>query len=152
MIQRIQTLYLFLSLVFLGLMFAFPFTIFIDRETTEYVFNFSGVLRLEDGQLVLRTVPPDILLTTISVINFVTIFLFKNRILQMRLTVLNMLLMAGLLILTGYYVFFTRNQLDAQVYYKITLLFPLISLLLTWLAFRNIRKDELLIRSVDRIR
>ncbi len=152
MIQRIQTLYLFLSVLFLGFMFAFPYTLFIDQNTIAYVFDFFGVYKLEAGTRIMGVLPLEILISVVFLINLITIFLFKNRILQMRLCVFNMLLMLGILVLSGYYITYIKKQLNAQVYYKITLLLPLISLLFTWLSFRNIRKDELLIRSVDRIR
>ncbi len=152
MIQRIQTVYLLLSLTVLGMMFFFPFTVFVDADAVRYVFDFSGVYEVGTDEMVTGTLPFQILLVTVAVINLVTIFLFRNRRLQMRLSVFNMLLMVGILILAAWYIFYTRGELQAQVYYKATLLFPLVSLVLTWLAFRNILKDELLVRSADRIR
>ena len=152
MIQRIQTVYLLLSLVVIVLMFFFPFTIFMDTDAVKYVFDFSGIYEAGGGEVVTGTLPFQILLVVVAVLNFVTIFLYKNRRLQMRAAIFNMLLMAGLLVLAGWYIYFTRNDLEAQVYYKATLLFPLAGMVFTWLAFRNILKDELLVRSADRIR
>ncbi len=152
MIQRIQTFYLLLSLVVIGLMFFFPFTIFMDTDAVKYVFDFSGIYESGTGEVVTGTLPFQILLVVVAVINLVTIFLYKNRRLQMRAAVFNMLLMAGLLVLAGWYIYYTLQELQGQVYYRVTLLFPLIGIVLTWLAFRNILKDELLVRSADRLR
>jgi hypothetical protein len=152
MIQRIQTFYLLLSLVVIGLMFFFPFTIFMDTDAVKYVFDFSGIYESGTGEVVTGTLPFQILLVVVVVINLVTIFLYKNRRLQMRAAVFNMLLMAGLLVLAGWYIYYTLQELQGQVYYRVTLLFPLIGIVLTWLAFRNILKDELLVRSADRLR
>ncbi len=152
MIQRIQTLYLTIALLFLSMMFVFPYAIFIDQQTINYLFDFSGVYALENGNKILGVLPLQILIVTVPVITLITIFLFKKRVLQMRLCVFNMLLMVGILILAGYYIFYEKKALSAQVYYKVTLLFPLIAIVFTWLAFRNIIKDELLVRSADRIR
>ena len=152
MIQRIQTVYLLLSLTVIGMMFFFPFTVFADADAVRYVFDFSGVHGVGTDEMVTGTLPFQILLVMVAVINLVTIFLFRNRRLQMRLSVFNMLLMAGILILASWYIFYTKGKMQAQVFYKVTLLFPLVSIVLTWLAFRNILKDELLVRSADRIR
>ena len=152
MIQRIQTVYLFLSLTVIGLMFVFPYAFFLDTAAVKYVFDFSGVRQAGTGEMVTGTMPFQILLVTVAVINFVTIFLYRNRRLQMRAAVFNMLLMAGLLVLAGWYIYYAQDELEAQVYYKATLLLPLLGMVLTWLAFRNILKDELLVRSADRIR
>jgi hypothetical protein len=152
MIQRIQTVYLLFSLILIVLMFFFPFTIFMDTDAVKYVFDFSGIYEAGTGEMVTGTLPFQILLVVVAVINFVTIFLFKNRRLQMRAAVFNMLLMAGILVLAGWYIYFAMQELQAQVYYKVTLLLPLLGMILTWLAFRNILKDELLVRSADRIR
>ena len=152
MIQRIQTIYLLLSLILIVLMFFFPFTIFMDPDAVKYVFDFSGIYESGTERIVTGVLPFQILVVVVAVINFVTIFLFKNRRLQMRAAVFNMLLMAGILVLAGWYIYFAMRELEAQVYYQVTLLFPLLAMILTWLAFRNILKDELLVRSADRIR
>ncbi len=152
MIQRIQTVYLLLSLTFVGLMFFFPFAVFMDPGAASYVFDFSGVHEVGTENMITGTLPFQILLVTVAAINFLTIFLFRNRRLQIRLSVFNMLLMVGILILAAWYIYYTKGELQAQVYFKVTLLFPLMSIVLTWLAFRNILKDELLVRSADRIR
>ncbi len=152
MIQRIQTLFLILALMFLSLMFAFPYATFIDPEAVSYVFDFSGIYGQQDANMVINILPLQILIIMVPVLSLVSIFLFKNRMLQMRLCVFNMLLIVGMLILMAYYIFYIKGELSAQVYYKVTLLFPFISVIFTWLAFRSIRRDELLIRSIDRIR
>ena len=152
MIQRVQTVYLLLSLIMMVLMFFFPFTIFMDAEAIKYVFDFSGIYSPGVGKVVTGTLPFQILVVVVTVINFVTIFLFRNRRLQMRFCIFNMLLMAGILLLAAWYIYYTRAEIQAQVYFKVTLLLPLVSIILTWLAFRNILKDELLVRSADRIR
>jgi len=152
MIQRIQTLFLILAFMFLSLMFFSPYATFIDPQAVFYIFDFSGIYGQEDANMVINILPLQILITVVPAISLVTVFLFKNRILQMRLCVFNMLLMIGMLILMAYYIFYIKKELSFQIYYKGTLLFPLISLIFTWLAFKNIRKDEILIRSIDRIR
>ncbi|NOY37403.1 MAG: DUF4293 domain-containing protein [Chlorobi bacterium] len=152
MLQRIQSVYLFLSAVFLGLMFSFPYVSFLGRDIQIYTLGPAGLVRFTDGERLMDIYPVLILLLLTLLISVISIFLYKNRVRQMRYSVFNMLLMLGLLILIGYYIFYAKNQLDARMIFKVPLIFPLLSILFTYLAFRNIRKDEILIKSVDRIR
>ena len=52
-----------------------------------------------------------------------------------------------------YYIWVARNQLDgAQTLHKWRIVIPPIDMILTYLAFRRIRRDELLVKAYDRIR
>jgi len=56
----------------------------------------------------------------------------------------------GLLGIFFYYTSFSYN--GAAISYKTGFIFPLIVIVIDWLAVRAIGKDEALIRSIDRIR
>ncbi len=152
MIQRVQTLYLLGSLILIVLMFFYPYAAFLDPSSVTYLFDFSGIHASEGEELLQGVLPFQVLLVTVAFLNFLTIFLYRNRRLQMRLTIFNLVLMAGILVLGGWYIYFTMKKLEAQVLFRVSLLFPLMAMVLSWLAFRNILKDELLVRSADRIR
>ena len=83
----------------------------------------------------------------------VTIFLYRKRILQIRLSVFNGLLMIGFYGLFIYYMS-TIGAGDEEMNYslKIALGLPLVCLILDYLAIRNIGADEVLVRSLDRLR
>ncbi|MCK5170207.1 MAG: DUF4293 domain-containing protein, partial [Bacteroidales bacterium] len=85
-------------------------------------------------------------------ISFISIFLYKKRIIQMRINSFNIILMIGYLGLNYYYIQNFSKQLDGVVSYEITTIFPFVAAILTYLAIRAIGKDEALIRSMDRIR
>jgi len=70
----------------------------------------------------------------------------------MRINLINIILMIGYLGLNYYYIQSFTNQLNGVVSYKITVIFPVVAAILTYLAIRAIGKDEALIRSMDRIR
>ena len=77
-----------------------------------------------------------------------SVFLFKKRILQARLCLLSIVIQ---LVLVGYY----GVQLFVGVAYLLTYFVfgvSLVSILLLFLARSAILKDEVLVRSVDRIR
>ena len=153
MIQRIQTLYLFVSLLLTGTLFFLPIADFILGKES-YSLYFDGIKAHKPGSTIteVTTYPLIILLSIIALLNFISIFLYKKRIAQMRICIYNILLMIGLVILIIFYIFKIAGDIEATINYKITAILPLISIILTYLASRAIRKDEKLIRSLDRIR
>lgn len=147
MIQRIQTVYLIISAILLGLLFLIPFAE-IAKDGMVYLFNFKGIS--VDGTLKENGYAISVLIGIIIALHGVAILSFKNRIRQIRLLVLSILLMLGLF---GMFFFFTYYTFSgAQVSFKISIIFPVIAIILDYLAIRAIGKDEALIRSIDRIR
>ncbi|WP_159517209.1 DUF4293 domain-containing protein [Sunxiuqinia indica] len=147
MIQRIQTLYILISTSLIGLLFALPFAE-IAVSDKFYLFNIQGILH--NGQVIENGLPITIFTGIILVLHVTAIFLFKKRILQIRILVFSILLMLGLF---GMFYFFTYYSFKgADVSFKIAVVFPLIAIILDYLAIRNIGKDEALVRSIDRIR
>jgi hypothetical protein len=91
-----------------------------------------------------------------AIVPLVTLFLFKKRLLQIRLCAVNIVLLLGTLIFIAIY-YYLGSRFFAEFSYevrgfKIAAIFPLLSLVLTYLAARAIFKDEMLVRSLDRIR
>lgn len=153
MIQRIQTLYLFISFILMLMMYFFPLAEILSSEGQIYTFRFDGLHYIDHQSVYIQTVPTIILLSVIVAINFTTIFLYKRRITQMRISFFNILLMLGFVGLSYFYVIDFSNHLESQaVTYKLFDAFPFVSAIFSYLAIRAIGKDEALIRSIDRIR
>lgn len=152
MIQRIQTIYLLVATILLGSIFVFPFAELLSSDGQLFIFNFNGLSIDNEEGLYLLTVPTIILLIVIVLIPFISIFLYKKRVLQMRANSLNIFLMLGYLGLNYYYIQNFSKQLEGVVSYQITSIFPFITVILTYLAIRSIGKDEALVRSMNRIR
>ena len=70
----------------------------------------------------------------------------------MRINVINIVLMLGYVGLNYYYIKNFSAQLNGIISYNFIVIFPFISVILTYLAIRAVGKDEALIRSLDRIR
>jgi peptidoglycan/LPS O-acetylase OafA/YrhL len=83
----------------------------------------------------------------VAVIALVAIFLYKNRPLQMRVVLVNLLLSLGLLVL-----FFLESRNYPEGGFSITALLPLVVPVLLVVAIVGIRKDERLMKSLDRLR
>lgn len=152
MIQRIQTIYLLVVTLLMASIFFYPYAELLAENGQIYIFKFNGLTFLEEDSIYSLTVPPIILLSIIVLISFLSIFFYKRRIFQMRINLINIILMMGYLGLNYYYIQSFSSQLNGIVSYKITVVFPFVSAILTYLAIRAIGKDEALIRSMDRIR
>lgn len=136
MLQRIQTIYLFLAaLVSGGLIFFFELWENAAGEPV-YVEELPLVLGLFLGS---------------ALLSLVTIFLFKNRKLQFVLGRINIILN---LILLGLFVYWSLNVSgESNISEKgIGMLIPIISIVFLVLANKAIKKDEDLVKSVDRLR
>jgi len=154
MIQRIQTIYLLLTAVAIFLMFLFPFAEMLTSNGQFLVLKFNGIYSAEalHAEIALNIWPLAILISVTFLIAIVTIFLFKNRIRQMRFAIFNLLLLVGLGFLTWYYLNQFSGVAEGRMNIKFTITMPAIAVILTYLAFKGIQKDEKLIQSVNRIR
>ena len=154
MIQRIQTVYLLLVVVLLVATLFMPLlTLQIGQEF--FSMDASGVSRLinQEATALGTTWGLFALTAIIALVAMVTIFLYKNRILQIRLCVFNALLMIGFYAYVAFLVWRWQGEVpEMQWQLKLGLAFPVIALILDYLAIRNIGADEALVRSLDRLR
>lgn len=151
MIQRIQTLFLLVVAVLSGLMLTGDLIRLTAGDTTVFSLSFMG-LGEQGGDIIQRLWPMTVILALVPLLAFIAIFLYKNRPLQMRFAMLVLLLSLGTLILGAFYILMFDRKIDITVVWRAKALFPLISAILAWLAHRAILKDEVKVRSYDRLR
>lgn len=152
MIQRIQSVYLLLAAVALVISLCLPAGYFVSNEgIISGTFKPLGVT-LTDGTS-LSTWGVFVLSLLSALIQVCTIFLYRNRTLQMRMSIFS------IVVIVGYYVAFIvfvpalkERLLDTTFQTGWALCLPFISVILTWLAFRAIRHDEELVKATDRLR
>lgn len=147
MIQRIQSVYLLISTILIGLLFLLPFAE-IAKDGAIYLFNFKGVLL--DGAVKTNGLVIPVLLVMIIVLNVFAIFSYTNRGKQVKLVWGVILMLVILLVAFVYFTYLAYS--GAQIGFKLGAVLPLIAIVLDYLAIRSINKDEALIRSIDRIR
>ena len=70
----------------------------------------------------------------------------------MRLSIFNILLMIGLGFISWFYLTSFSKIVSNSIHYKLTIILPAIAIILTYLALKAIKKDDKLVKSVDRIR
>ncbi|MGG8497019.1 DUF4293 family protein [Tenacibaculum sp. TC6] len=145
MIQRIQTIYLFLAgLLSGGLTLLVKLWIQAKENTPIYIVDLFA------GSSVFEKLVP-VLFFASALLSIVTILFFKNRQLQFVLGRLNLLInlfLLGLLI----YLSLTLSGETAVSEKGIGMLIPVFVILLVVLANKAIKKDEDLVKSVDRLR
>ena len=150
MIQRIQTLYLFLVVILGTLLCFFSPIQFLTPEATDYV----SLLAFDKWPLAVMTM-------SIPLLALVTIFLFRKRLLQARLNIMNVVLCLGYYALLALYTAYVvkgyepigeQVLADAEWFLTVWAAIPLVNVVLTMMATRRILKDEALVRAADRLR
>ena len=137
MLQRIQTIYLLLAFVFAGIV---PF--FVPLWTTtdgkEYYFMQNQVYVALLG-----------LSTTLTVLSIISYKKRQNQFVIGRLTIILNLILLGLFV---YRSLNLSGETPAVSEKGIGMLLPILSIVLLVLANKAIKKDEDLVKSVDRLR
>lgn len=154
MIQRIQTIYFLIAALLVGSLFFVPFAEIINAKGEIYRFDASGFY-MEGSQgheMIIGGLPVVFLCIISALFILVTIFQFNKRPRQIKFSKLNifiLLILCGLVycnLWRGIYLITGSHSL------KIYLAFPLIAIVLIYLAIKAIRKDQELLKSIDRIR
>jgi len=143
---------MFFALIIMGLMFFFPVIRIIDPNSNTYELIYLGVVDIDKGDYIVKAIPLTILLAVIVLLLLINIFSYKKRILQMRLSVFSILLMIGSIGLIFFYALHGQGKIHGEIFYLYPVIFPVVSTILAFLAFKGVKKDEELVRSYDRIR
>jgi membrane-associated HD superfamily phosphohydrolase len=139
MIQRIQTVWLFLAALFAALTFKFPF----------YSGNVINKENVQQFEKLVASANFLVLIFTAGLVagTIIMIFMYKNRKQQMWLTAAA----AGLSIL-NIVLYFTELKKFVSGNMSLTAVFALAIPVFLFLAINGIWKDEKLVKSLDRLR
>jgi hypothetical protein len=136
MIQRIQSIWLLLASICAFLTFKMPY--------------YSGSIGAIQYQQLNATTGGNLIFATtiaVSLLALVILFLFKQRVLQLRLCFVGILLEAVLIFL-----YYRKVQLFTQGSYSLSAMFHSCIILLFVLAGQAINKDQNLVKRSDRLR
>ena len=159
MIQRVQSLFLAGVVVCLIAALFFPIWQKMDQDNQT-----GAVLKVMHTEIYSSQEPvkmeqfPTVVLGILAcvgiIVAVVEIFSYRNRLLQMKLGALNSLVLAGFLGLSVYFTFRMEKMITitGEGTYDLGMYLPAVALICNLLANRFIRKDEALVKSVDRIR
>jgi len=157
MIQRIQSIWLFLAAVVIFALFLFPYMQYADSSGTGYALKVAGTFGNVDGQP--TRVSNSWLLTLATVLiglfPLYIVFLFKDRKKQIRMSYLS--IVSVLLLGVWFYLNINATLTAAGLPFALQyigvgfFLLPVVIILL-FMAIGAIKRDEKLIRSADRLR
>ena len=152
MIQRIQTIYLVLATLILGLTFAFPFATY-TIEQGDIVFNAYGVSE-NVGEI--NTFFPYYITIALSMgLALFSLLQYKKRKVQITVGRFVYLLLAVTIafVFVDFYSLSGKLEVESgMVSSGVGMFLPVAALPILFMANRNIRKDEDLIKSLDRLR
>ena len=155
MIQRIQTVYLLLATIAMSL------TLFLPLATIWQGGNEIIIKAwFADGTVGFKAPLPlylSIILSVATALPFVTIFLYKKRMAQIRICVSEIVLLLGSVAFIALYCYrlcevLAEMMTDLNFTLGFASLMPFVAIIFVVLAIRGIARDEALVRSLDRIR
>ena len=131
MIQRIQSIYLLLAAISMTL---------ISFKVPVYTLNETLFMAQDDTKMFILTI-------VVTIFSLFGLFMFMNRKFQMKLIRLTVLIQ----MIIGIRIFMLLNKFEVVLNnsFLFLLVFTLIALIM---AYRGVKKDDDLVRSVDRIR
>ena len=131
MIQRIQTVFLIINFFFLGILYFFLPLDFFDVN----IFNFKTLIEVK------------FYIILCGLLSFLSVLLFKKRTKQLLINKVQIFLhiIYSLIIVIDFIIYKSSNSF-------INILIPTFCLIFIFLANKFIKRDEDLIKSIDRIR
>ena len=150
MIQRIQTLYLLGATVLIALCFFLPLAALFSNIGQVDTLTLNNLAKGNVGKGLSEIIA--FLAGLAFGMAFISIFLYKRRKRQMVMCLILIALFLIINILTVVQIEQLKQALGMMVTYKLPLIFPLLSAVLSYLSYRGIKKDDELVQSYDRLR
>lgn len=156
MIQRIQTVFILLVAI-LGVVFSFVPILFFSHGDTEFLMGAYKTINITTEAVLTKNMGVGVLQGIVILLAVVIVMLYKNRALQMKLGKLTILLLALQIAAIVMYSDSAKTAINAiegevSTGFQFGAIIPVLSLVLTYLAIRFIKKDDELVRSADRLR
>ncbi len=154
MIQRIQSIYIFVASVLTICLFFVPSFHFSVGQGS---YDITACHISPAFSLVPSTVMLPLALVTFFafLLCLISIFLFRNRTLQMKVVRINAFLQIVILFTMVAYVFFMfdkSGQTNIHIDFSMALIFPIVNVILLAFARKRIKADDDLVKSADRLR
>lgn len=159
MIQRLQTLYLLASFALGILCLSMPIGYYIAEDAGRVGVMYNLLFRYEPQFVVegmqgstLAPISLFVILALSTTLIFLDIFLYRKRALQMRVCTFSIILCVAWYVLYAFFAHYLGDGLEASFRPSWSAALPFCNIVLQYLAFRGIMKDEMLVRSLDRLR
>jgi hypothetical protein len=159
MIQRVQSIFLLcVTIASFYIVFHPIVWMTMSHGPRAYLSSVNFKLDLYTPVTLYLTFPIAILAILSGLLSFLTILLYQKRLLQMRLCGANILLNIILIVVIFIFYFIIKHKtFDTSITvvsssFSSPILVPFINIILLFQSFRAIRRDDLLIKSYDRLR
>jgi hypothetical protein len=153
MIQRIQSLFLLFAILFLVLFMVLPYAMQVgNADVRSAAGQVNETIEVPGMIRSLSFLPLFLLEVVTGLLLIITLLRYRKRVVQMRFSLVGIFLLLGMQLMV-FLLMWKRNgdSLDG-IQFLLPIVFPLISCLWVYFAYRYIRKDEEMVRSADRIR
>ncbi|MBQ7855689.1 MAG: DUF4293 domain-containing protein [Alistipes sp.] len=155
MIQRIQTLYLLIAVALMAVTLFCPVAL-LNVDGVQVTLSAFGIFD-PMGKLSNMSIFMGVQLLLSTLLPLLTIFLYKNRVLQIRLCGAELVMLVGCLVIIGVSIWRMCSLLLEEFEWsmlalRLPVVMPVVAFILVVLAMRATLRDELLVRSLDRIR
>ena len=149
MIQRIQSVYLLVVSILMVICMCSPVGSII--ASTNEISEFGNLcITMPDGTKDYAPWALFVILLVVALLAFGTIFLFKKRMLQIRLTIFSSVMLIGYYATLVALIFMLAEDTTFSASWTVCL--PFVGIILNWLAIRGIGADEALVKAYDRLR
>ncbi len=154
MIQRIQSIFLLMVSIFMGLTVFLPIW---GKQDAANKIQMNAIKMIEvSGDVVTEqtTVYLAIIAGLTAILSFGNIFNYKNRRFQMKIALFCTLLIAAFIGISTFLTYQAENAFSPELggTFGFGYFFPVAAVLFNWLSVRFIKKDEDMVRSADRLR
>ena len=151
--QRIQTVWWILSILCIALFATQDLLLFTPNGESipSFVLRSSGLVEIASDTTIKSSYSLLIIEAISIIISLTSIFIYKMRAFQIRLSILNAFVLLGLVGMIAY-LGFDFQSAGASLGIKAWLALPFISIIFQALAAQGVIKDELIIRMSNRLR
>lgn len=153
MIQRIQSVYLFVAAALTFCLLGIPYAS-IGNLLMKFKVTACRLSPMLPGMKDATMLPLAVITLCAALLCVITIFLFKNRTRQMKTVRLNILFQVIVLVGMVAYAFGIKQSvgMGSSITPKFALILPIINIVLLILAYKGIKADDDLVKSADRLR
>lgn len=155
MIQRIQSLFLALVTLLSLLLFSGSYLKFTETTGSLIKLAFAGIIWQtagQDPQVIQAAYPYSALVLLIPLVSLITIFIYRNRKLQILLVSALIILILSQIIVSVVYFMRITETYGTSLTPGVMMLIPVLMLIFSVLAYRGIKKDDEIVKSYDRLR
>ena len=150
MIQRVQSVFIFLMVLGCSLLLVFPYKVYSAMNPQPMIIEITLLPLYLSGDVSKLVYIPALLNLLILILSLLALFSFKKR--KKQLSYLNLTLLLSLALLSSMYFldFYSVDEKAKSIRWAFIL--PALNLIFSFLASHFIKKDEELVRSADRLR